>query len=418
MQANIYLGWLLLIGLSQFAWAENWPQWRGPRSNAAVPAGDYPIEFSPTKNVAWKVELPGEGSSTPAVWGDDIFVTCEMDGHDALCCYSREGKQRWRRAFGESREGKHRNATGANPSPVTDGERVIVYFKTGRLVALSVDGDELWRRELQQDYGPSTLWWDLGTSPIITPAGVMVAVMQNDDPYLAMFDIDTGKTVWKHPRDLQAPRESAQSYTTPTLIDTEQGPAIVVWGADHLTGHDVVTGEEIFRCGNFNPQKKELWRVIASATLHDGLAIVPYGRGKFLSAVRLNGRGDITQSNRVWTLQGVGADVPSPVVRDGRAYVLGDRGRVTCVDIAAGEKQWSDRLPKSRHKYYASPLLAGDRLYCFREDGTAMVCRVGEQGIELLAENNLDENVVALPVPLVGEGLLVRTREHLYLFRE
>ena len=407
---------LALLFLSAPALGD-WPQWRGPDSNAAVPAGDYPVEFSPTKNVVWKIDLPGPGASTPAVIGQTVFVTCEVEGEDTLCRYGLDGSHKWTKQLGQGREGKHRLATGANPSPVVDEERVYAYYKSGRLVALTHDGQEVWQRELQAEFGPDTLWWDLGSSPILTEAGVLIAVMQAGGSYLATFDRATGELVWKQPRDFDRPEESDQSYTTPALVDTDQGPRVVVWGADFITGHDPVTGEERFRCGGFNPDEQPMWRSIASSTIANGLIVTRFGRGDLLAATKLGGTGDITDSSRQWTLQGVGADVACPIIADGKVYVLGDRGEVTCVDLSSGEKLWSGKLPRGKGKYFSSPLLAGDLLYCLREDGVAYTARVGD-GLELLATNDLEEEVVSQPTPITGGRLLVRTRTKLYLFGE
>ena len=168
-------------------------------------------------------------------------------------------------------------------------------------------------------------------------------------------------------------------------------------------------------CGGFNPENKGMWRVIASAAVGDGMAIVPYGRGDFLAGVWLGGSGDVTDKNRVWeeSGRGLGSDVPTPVVDKGRAYVLTDGGKIFCRDMSTGFRFWKADLPRDRNKYYASPVLAGDKLYCAREDGTVFVGRVTNDGFELLSENGIGEQVIATPIPIRGK-LLIRGTEHLY----
>ncbi|TWT42958.1 outer membrane protein assembly factor BamB family protein [Botrimarina hoheduenensis] len=397
-----------------------WPQWRGPLNNAAVPSGDYPIRLSVEENLAWQVDLPGPGASTPIVSGDltngRLYVTCEIEGEDALVAYDLSGTEVWRQQFGPRRESKHRNATGANSSPVTDGKSVFCYYKSGLLVAVDTEGEEKWRRQLQEEYGADTLWWDLGTSPVLTPAGVLVAVMQAGESYLVTFDRQTGETVWKTQRVFERPQESDQAYTTPALVETEHGPTVIVWGADFLTGHDPSTGEEWFRCGGFNPDNTPMWRAIASATIDAGTAIVPFGRGDFIGAVRLGGRGDVTTTHRLWTAQGVGSDVPSPVVSQGRSYILGDKGEVACLNTKTGAVLWRERLPRSKNKYFSSPLLAGDLLYVFREDGVGFTLRVSDDSAPILSEHDMGEEMVASPVPLGDGRIVVRTRTRLYCF--
>jgi outer membrane protein assembly factor BamB len=395
---------------------ENWPQWRGPLGTGVAAEGQYPVKFSSEEGIAWKVKLPGSGSSTPAVWGARIFVTCQIEGQDGLVCYDMNGQEQWQRKFGLGREGKKaRVGTGSNPSPVTDGTHVVAYYKSGMLACTELGGREIWKHNLQEQYGEDTLWWDLGTSPVLVGGKAVVAVMHEGPSYLVAFDLESGEEVWKQERDYENERESDQAYTTPQVVQQDGKDVIVTWGADHLTGHDAATGKLLWESSGFNPENRGMWRVIASAPIEDGVAIVPYGRGEFLAAVRVAGEGDVTKSNRVWEKQGrgLGVDVPTPVVADGKAYLLSDSGRITCRDIRSGEEIWSFDLPRNRNKYYASPVLAGDLLYCTREDGTIFVGRVTEDGFEQLAENPMGEWTIATPIPIRG-GLLIRGEEHLF----
>jgi outer membrane protein assembly factor BamB len=395
--------------------ADNWPQWRGPLGTGVAADGEYPVKFSAEEGLAWKVELPGRGSSTPVVWGDRIFVTCDIDGRDGVVCYNTSGDEQWQRQLGPSSPGEKRVASGSNPSPVTDGKYVVVYFKSGMLACFEFDGREVWKMNLQDRYGEDTLWHELGTSPVLAGGRAIVAVIHEGPSYLVAIDLASGEVAWKQEREYDNPRESDQAYTTPQVVRQDGKDVIVTWGADHLTGHDAATGELVWQSGGFNPNNRGMWRVIASAPIHDGVAIVPYGRGEFLAAIRVGGEGDVTRSNRVWEKRGrgLGSDVPTPVVADGKAYLLSDTGRITCRDMRSGEEVWSADLPRNRNKYYASPVLAGDKLYCTREDGVIFVGRVTDDGYEQLAENQMGEWVIATPVPIRG-GLLIRGEEHLF----
>jgi outer membrane protein assembly factor BamB len=405
----------LLAPSSPISAAENWPQWRGPLAGGVAAEGDYPVEFSSDKNVAWKLALPGVGCSTPVVWDDLIFVTCSIDGEDGVVCCDFNGNERWRRQLGPGRAGKHRNGSGSNPSPVTDGKHLVAYFKSGTVAGLTTDGRELWRVNLQDKYGPDSLWWDIGSSPALAEDRAIVAVMQAGNSYLVALDLETGDVLWKVPREYQCPRESDQAYASPQIVQLDGRSVLVTLGSDHLTGHDVETGEMLWECGGFNPDEQGMWRVIASAVIDGDIAFVPYGRGECLAGIRLGGSGDVTTTNRLWEKAGrkLGTEVPTPVVQDGRVYLLGDSGRVACFDIRSGEELWSSDLPRSRQRYFSSPLLAGDQLYCPREDGTIFVGRVSDSGFELLAENEMGEPTIAAPVP-INDGLLIRGREHLF----
>lgn len=401
---------LLLCAAATLDAADNWPQWRGPDGGAAGADGEYPVKFSADDGVAWKVELPGLGSSTPAVWGDKVFVTCGIDGQDGVVCYDvNNGQELWKKSLGPEREPKHRNGSGSNPSPVTDGEHVVVYYKSGRVACLDMAGKELWQVNLQDKYGKDTLWWDLGSSPIIAGENAVVAVMHAGQGYLVALDLATGDEAWKQDRTYERPEESDQAYTTPQLVKVDGRDVIVTWGADHLTLHDAATGELVRSREGFNPTNEGMWRVIASAPVHDGVAIVPWGRGKFLSGIRL---GADPQDDEVWVKEGVGADVPTPAVHAGSVYVLGDDGRVWRLDSSTGKEHWNGRLPRSKDKFYASPSVAGGKLYCANEGGKVFVASAGDK-FEVLAENDMGEKVIATPVPVRG-GLLIRGEKHLF----
>jgi outer membrane protein assembly factor BamB len=415
MYSNAPIGFIFAVAFfCQHALAvENWPQWRGPLGTGVAAAGNYPEEFSADKNVAWKIELPGRGTSTPAVWGEQVFVTCGIEGQDGIVCYGMDGREQWRRQLGRERAGKHPNGTGSNPSPVTNGERVVAYYKSGTVACLGTDGAVQWKVNLQDQYGDDTLWWDLGTSPVLAGDRVIVAVMHEGPSYLVALDLSNGEVLWHQEREYDNAKESDQAYTTPQVVKFDGKDVIVTWGADHLTGHDLASGKLMWEAGGFNPDNEGMWRVIASAAVGDGIAVVPYGRGEFLAGVRLGGTGDITQSNRAWEKEGLGSDVPTAVVGGGKAYVLTDRGRIVCLELESGDELWSADLPRNRNKFYASPVLAGDMLFCAREDGTVFVGRVSDGGFELLAENSMGERMIATPVA-IRDGLLLRSSGHLF----
>lgn len=414
MRRQFVLLLAILAGSNQLSLAaDNWPQWRGPLGTGVAEDGNYPVEFSAKENVAWKVELPGRGTSTPAVWGDQVFVTCGIEGEDGVVCYGLDGKERWRKTLGQERPGKHAKGTGSNPSPATDGEHLVVYFKSGTVACFDLSGEELWKLNLQERYGEDTLWHDLGTSPVLSGGRAIIAVVHEGDSYLVALDLSNGKVAWKTKREYDNPQEADQAYTTPQVVQIEGKDVVVTWGADHLTGHDAVTGKLLWESGGFNPKNEGYWRVIASAAIGDGIAVVPWGRGKFLTGVRVGGQGDITKSNLLWEKQDLGADVPTAVVRDRKAYLLTDAGRIVCLDLQSGDELWSAELPKNRNKYYASPVLAGDKLYCAREDGVIYVCQVSDEGCKQLAENDMGEHVFATPVP-VRNSLLIRGEKHLF----
>ena len=393
----------------------NWNQWRGPDSNAHVESNDYPQQLSLQENLRWKVQLPGEGSSTPVTWQENIYLTCVVEGKDTVCCLNAEGDTLWQKQLGSSRNAKHRTATGANPSLVTDGKQVYAYFKSGLLAAITMEGDIAWSVNLQSEYGKDTLWWDLGTSPVLTSEGILIAVMQTGESYLATFDKQTGEVVWKVDRNFSTPEESDQAYTTPIVTSINGEELVLVFGADHFTGTDPKSGTELFAIEGFNPDARKMWRSIASPTILGNFAVVPYGRGNYVSGVNLSECLSKTESPILWTQEGIGSDTPTPVIRGNQAFILGDKGTITCLDLKTGEVDWSSKLPRSRTKCFSSPLLLGSLLYCFRENGTGHVVDTQAEG-EILSSVDLDDSIVAQPIPYGDRMVMVRTRQNLYLF--
>ena len=405
----------LIAALASPLLANNWPNWRGPDYNGVASGTGYPTEWSATKNVLWKVELPGLGSSTPIVWGEQIFLTSGAGGKNALLAFNRGGKEQWRVLIGSERPRKNKKASGCNPSCVTDGEQVFAYFKSGDLACVDLAGKLIWQVNLQAKYGEDTLWHDLGTSPVLTKQHCIVAVMQTGPSYLVAFDKASGQVAWKQDRIVDAPEESAQSYATPVVLNENGHETLVVLGADHVTAHDAADGHELWRVGglNPNPQSEKRLRSIASAVVADGIVLAPYQRGKELTAIKLGGRGDVTKSHIAWKKTGFGTDVPTPAVTNGKAYVLGDRGLVTCLEIASGKELWSGMTEKNRGAYSSSPILADGKVYVTREDGKTFVLAQGDE-FKVLAENELDgTQTVATPVFTDGK-ILIRTDTHLY----
>jgi outer membrane protein assembly factor BamB len=393
--------------------AANWPQWRGPEGTSLAVPGSYPTKFSPTENLLWKKKLPGIGSSTPAVWEDRVFLTCGIEGEDGALALDWQGNEIWRIKLGPERPGKHKNGSGSNPSPITDGTNVIVYYKSGTVASLTRDGKVNWKTNLQKQFGEDTLWWDLGTSPVFAGGFIVIAVMQEGESYVVALNPFDGKIAWKVDRTFAVQKESGQSYTTPCVTRIDGQETLVIWGADKLTGHDPKNGNRLWTCGGFNPEDKPMWRVIASPGLVGDIAVIPYGRTKFTAGIKLGGSGDVTSSARLWERKDLGADCPSPVGRDGRVYVLSDRGEIHCLDAKTGRDIWSGAIPRASASYYSSPILAGDLLYCSREDGTVAVVKINDTGMEVLAQNEMGERIVAAPVP-VGDRLLLRGVDHLF----
>lgn len=395
--------------------AEDWPSWRGPSHNGSRVGGNYPTKLSADK-ISWKVELPGKGASSPVVWKNRIFLTAPTDGVDTALAFDLAGKQIWKTEFGVETKAKHMKlGSSSNASPVTDGKGLFVYFKSGTFAALEMDGTIRWKRNLVKEFGRQELYWDQGSSPVLIDDLVILPRLHAGDSWVAGFDKATGKIRWKQERNYEVPAENDNGYSTPLPILHGDRNALLVWCSDHLTAYAAHDGALLWSCGGFNPKEKKLWPPIATPVVAGDVAIVPVGRDDrkqaAVHAVRLGGKGDVTQTHRIWERDDFGVFVSSPIEYEGRVYLLRHKGEVVCFDPKTGEPFWTAQLPKSLIPYYASPVIAGGILYACREDGVVFPARIGKS-FELLGENDMEEQILATPVPFDGK-LLIRTSKSL-----
>ncbi len=395
----------------------SWPDWRGGGRQGSSPGGGHALSFGSDSGLDWKVELPGKGCSTPVLAQGLILLTAMQPaegrrGEDVVLAIDGQGSYRWKTAVGECSPGRHRNGSSANPSVATDGQGVYAYFKSGNLAALGMDGALRWKTNLQERFGKDTLYWDIGTSPVLCQGRVVVAVMQDREGFLVAFDQETGEIDWKVDRTYPTPVEGDHGYATPLVATLEGRTVLLVWGAERLTAHDPEDGSVVWTCRGFNPSRTPNWVSVASPVIGNGVVVVPYGRGARLAGIRLAGSGDVTDTHRIWEHRDLGAFVPTPSVHGGRAYVLRDRGEVVALVPETGEVLWQGAYPRHRASYYSSPLVASSRLYAAREDGTVLVASL-DRDFALLAENDMGERLIASPVPL-GSRLLIRGERHLF----
>ena len=410
MKNSLTFLFLLSFGV---VYAKNWPAWRGVDASGAVESGDYPAELNQNKNLLWKSPLPEKGCSTPIVWENSIFLTSPADGEDAVLGFSMNGEQVWQTNIGPERKGKHLNGSGSNPSVVTDGANLYALFKSGNLACLNMAGEILWKKDLSS-YGKDTLYWDFGTSPMLTSEHLVVTLMRKGNSWLLAFDPKSGEVVWKKERNYQTPPECDHSYATPTLIKHKGKEAILVWGAERLSAHSAKDGEMLWVSTGFNPKQKKNWVVVGSQIVAGNIAIVPYGRGTHLKGIRMGGKGDVTETNLLWSRTDTGCFVPTPAVAHGKIFVLRDRGEIHCIDPKTGKSHWEDAFTRASSSYYASPTVAGNYLYAPREDGVILIADIAK-GFKFLGEFDMGERVIASPVPINGK-ILIRGEKSLMCF--
>ncbi|MGH9341657.1 MAG: PQQ-binding-like beta-propeller repeat protein [Acidobacteriota bacterium] len=391
----------------------NWPQWRGPHLNGISDETGLRLTWDQEKNITWKLPMPDRSGSTPIIWEETIFLNvAEGDDLHLWAVDRSDGDVLWKR-FLSSGNTMMRKQNMSSPSPVTDGESVFVMTGTGFLKRFDFEGNELWMRDIQKDYGRFGLNWGYASSPLLYQDSLYVQVlhgMKTDDPsYVLRIDKLTGKTLWRVERPTDAIRESPDSYTTPALLKYDGHTEIVITGGDCVTGHDPETGQELWRADGLNPENNPAYRIVASPVVSGEIIYAPT-RERPLLALRAGGRGDVTQSHLLWSFQN-GPDVPTPVSDGTYFYSVNDRGVMYCLDARSGEVIWGpERLRPGT--YSSSPVLVDGKIYITNEDGLTTAVAAGPK-FEILAENDVAEYTLSSIAVSDGQ-IFLRTAGHLY----
>ncbi|HKE31721.1 MAG TPA: PQQ-binding-like beta-propeller repeat protein [Candidatus Angelobacter sp.] len=413
MYKKVFSTLMIIIFLFAAALADNWPQWRGPFLNGVSNEKNLPLRWSKVVNVAWKVNLPGLSAATPVVWGDSVFLNVTERKEIYLWCVERkQGRLLWKKLLGRrtpelNTHPKHNPST---PSPVTDGKNVYVLNAYGSLVGFDLAGNKIWKRELWQDYGQFILSVGFSSSPVLYENSLYLQVLRvgssSEPSYLLRINKNTGKTVWK--KDFPAtPRfKPAEAYSTPTILKNGRSVELIVNGSDQVTGHDINTGQELWRMAGLSPENPP-FRVVSSPVVADGIIYAP-AASRPLIALRAGGRGNLTR--QLWSSRN-GPDVPSPLTDGKYFYIVHDNGVMRCLDAKTGKEVWGPKRLKPG-SYSSSPVLADQKIYVVNEDGVTSVLKAGPN-FELIAENSLDD--LCLSSPAISDGqIFIRTARFLY----
>jgi len=413
LRRSLTLAFVILLASVSSGQGDNWPQWRGPALNGVSAETGLPTTWDTDTNITWKLDLPAWSGATPIIWDDTVFLNVGDGTNISLWAIDRAtGKSRWGRVL-SGNDHRERKQNMSSPSPVTDGTHVWVMTGTGILKAFDFDGNERWSRDIPADYGKFGLNWGYASSPLLFDGALFVQVLHgmktNDTPYVLRIDAATGETMWRVERPTDARRESPDSYATPALLQYDDITEIVLTGGDVVTGHDPTTGEELWRSDGLNPENNGAYRIVASPVVMDRVIYAPT-RERPLLALRAGGRGDITETHRMWSFND-GPDVPTPVT-DGRYfYSIKDNGVIFCLDAKTGERIYGP-IRLAVGTYSASPVLADGKIYITSEDGLTSVIKAGPE-FELLAENDLGDYTLSSPAISDGQ-IFIRTASGLY----
>lgn len=415
----------------------NWPSFRGPGATGVADGHTTPTTWSveAATNVAWKTAIPGLGLSSPAIWGDRLFVTTAISETDpdlrvglygdidpvmddsvhkfVVYALDRDtGKIVWSKTAHEGvpKIKRHTKSSHANPTPATDGKHVVALFGSEGMYGFDMKGNQLWKVDLGTlDSGYFQVpeaQWGFASSPVIHDGRVIVQADVQENSFLAAFDVKTGKEIWRTSRD------DVPTWSTPTVYDGESRTEILVNGFKHIGGYDFATG-------------KELWRMtgggdipIPTPYVVDGHIFITnaHGPGSPILVIKTGATGDISLKDDArtndwipWSRRGGGSYMPTTVVYDGLLYVCRDSGVLSVFDVATGERYYQKRLAAGTG-WTSSPVAADGKVYFTNEEGDTHVVKAGKE-FEELAVNDLSEVVLASPA-ISGEHLFYRTRGH------
>jgi len=415
---------LFVLFVVSCAMAADWTQFRGPGGAGSSEETGLVAEWSSKKNIIWKTELPGLGTSGPIVISGRIYLTCysgyaedasspgDMDNlmRHVVCVDRKSGKLLWSKEFepklpeskysggNDSRHGY------ASSTPVTDGEHLYIFFGKSGVYCLDLDGNQKWR----QDVGDGTRGWGSSNSPVLYK-NLLIVNASIEDTALVALDKGTGKQVWKK-------SGIRGSWNTPVLVETEKGEAELVISlpgkpVGKIVGMNPESGEELWTCEGI----RDGGYVVPSVIAHDGIVYAIGGRQNTAVAVRAGGGGDVTESHRLWS-KGKGSNVSSPVFHDGHIYWTHEsKGIAYCLNAKNGETVYEERLEPRPGLTYSSTFVADGKLYCASQyNGTYVLA--AKPIFELLAHNTFeDDNSRINASPIAHDGqLLMRTDANLY----
>jgi len=416
------------------AHAADWPQWRGPNFNGSTDEKNLPVKWSRTENVAWSAELPGPSAATPIISGDRVFISSVDSAADSLVamCFDRtSGRLLWSHEVAKGTR-RDRRSNYSAPSPVTDGKIVIFFYSTGLLICYDMDGNRIWSRNIQDDYGTFAFLWTFSSSPTLYGGRLYLQVLQRDVPvqgrglagqknrsYILAMDPKTGRTLWRQFRPTDAVAESREAFSTPipgTLGGKEQ---LLVVGGDLISGHDLETGKELWRWGTWNPYRIGHWRLVPSPVAGGGVVLACGPKTAPVFAVRPNGRGTLNDTAVAWDTgdeKQVTSDVPTPAFYDGDFFILSDlRKNLSRVDSRTGKVKWTVPTP-GKAKYEASPLAADGRIYIINHAGQVDVIDAATGNVinSIQMDDPAGRAVVRASISAAGGKLFIRTTTKLY----
>ena len=400
---------LLPLGCAAVASAQTgaagpWAQFRGPGGQGLSAEKGLPLRWSASEGLIWKAALPGAGTSSPIVVGDRVLLTGYSGnagslGLHVLCLNRADGKQVWKQDVTPKlpeQESIREEHGWASSTLAADGERIYAFFGKSGVFAFDHAGKQLWRA----DVGSGLNGWGSANSPVLYKDLVIINASVESESLVAL-DRRTGKEVWRA-------GEIKESWNTPIVVNLPGGRTeLVVAVFGKVLGVDPANGQQLWSCNTDIP-----WYMVPSLVAHEGVVYCIGGRTGGALAIRCGGRGNVTETHRVWTGR-KGSNVSSPVLQDGYLYWAHESlGIAYCVEAATGKVRYEERLP-ARAQFYASSVAGDGKIYHISRDGKTFVLAAGPR-FEVLATNDLERGVYNASPALAGGRLFLRSERALY----
>ncbi len=427
--SGLVFGVVSALDASAASAVDSWPTWRGPNADGISPKGNPPVSWSESKNIKWKVELPGSGSSTPVVWGDKMFLTTSIpmgepteadpsEGNgsfsvagayafDLVCLDRLTGKVLWQRTAAElvPHEGHHPDGSYSAYSPVTDGEFVWASFGSRGLYCYDFNGNFVWNADLVQMR--ACKGFGEGSSPALAGDKIVVLMDHEGQSKITAFNKKTGATVWEKDRD------EVTTWTTPFVIEVDGGLQIVAPATGFSRAYDAETGDVIWQVTGMTVNT-----VPTPVTGFGHVYLASGYRGHALQAIKLGRTGDLSGSDAIsWEVDKNTPYIASPLIYGDRIYFLADRAPyLSCFDARTGKPLYERQRAEEIREVYASLVGAAGKIYIAGRRGTVAVIKQGD-AFEVLATNTLDDGFDASPV-VIGDELYLKGNTYLYCIAE
>ena len=406
---------ILTTLLALLAAPDDWPTWRGPNRDGVSAERGLPTTWGPDKNVLWKLDLPGPAGSTPIVVKGRIFLVTPKPETEQLLllCVGADGKPLWEK---ELAKGVKTFTNMASASPSSDGAQVWAYVGTGDLACFTLEGQEVWRLQMQERYGRFKIQFGMTSTPLLQDGRLYLQLIHSGGAWVLALDAATGKEVWKAARKSDGTDECEHSYAS---VQWWAGGVLVSHGNDYTIGHDPKDGSELWRLGDLNPKEKynKTLRFVSSPLVTRDLIIVPTAKGGAVVALDPHAKGTVDRehpTHQKWRVNAGTPDVASPLLVEDLVYLSDNGGALTVLDAGTGAQVYKQRPDKDGH--FASPVAGDGKIYLAGRNGTVSVVAAGRE-FKVLSVNSLGTPFDASPA-ISGGRLYLRGATALWAIGE